>query len=449
MSIFADCETASQRRIDAALNHADDTQSVFLGQGMIARVGECFRSRFESSKVKIVADRVTFDLVGRRIETDLRNEGVLGVESAFLFPEGVHADRENLDRLRAVLAETDAIPIAVGSGTINDLTKRAAFETERSYMVVATAASMDGYTAFGASIELNGFKQTMNCPAPRIVLADIDILCGAPCELNAAGYADLLAKIPAGADWILADFIGTEPLDFVAWHIVQDQLRDCLAKPEEVIAGEKRSILGLFEGLILSGLAMQKAKSSRTASGAEHLFSHLWDNQHHTFCGKTPFHGFKVGIGSMLTSRLYEEVFKLSETDFIESGNRIESFYRPWSAIEQAVKSHFGTNELAKQVLEQSRRKHASIYEAKRRLAMFAENWSELRRKLLSQVVPALEIRDMLRRSGAPFEPEQIGIDRKHLRLSFEQAQLIRCRYNVLDFVLETGNWDRLVPTLF
>ena len=34
-------------------------------------------------------------------------------------------------------------------------------------MSVATAASMDGYTAFGAAITKEGYKQTMTCPAPR------------------------------------------------------------------------------------------------------------------------------------------------------------------------------------------------------------------------------------------------------------------------------------------
>ena len=56
--------------------------------------------------------------------------------------------------------------MAVGSGSLNDIVKRAAHETGRPYLVVATAASMDGYTAFGAAITRDGYKQTMTCPAP-------------------------------------------------------------------------------------------------------------------------------------------------------------------------------------------------------------------------------------------------------------------------------------------
>ena len=88
----------------------------------------------------------------------------------------LHATDAAVEHVRLGLAAHDAIPIAVGSGTINDLAKRAAYELKRPYMVVATAASMDGYTAFGASINYRGAKQTLFCPAPKAVIADSDIL---------------------------------------------------------------------------------------------------------------------------------------------------------------------------------------------------------------------------------------------------------------------------------
>ena len=124
----------------------------------------------------------------------------------------------------------DAIPVAVGSGTINDLVKLAAHRSGRPYLCAATAASMDGYTAFGASITHEGAKQTFHCPAPRAVIADIAVMKGAPSDMSASGYADLLAKVTAGADWLLADALGVEALDETAWQLVQGGLRDALAR---------------------------------------------------------------------------------------------------------------------------------------------------------------------------------------------------------------------------
>jgi glycerol-1-phosphate dehydrogenase [NAD(P)+] len=353
-----------------------------------------------------------------------------------------HADSKHLEEVRCFLAKTDAIPIAVGSGTINDLVKRAAFECQRSYMIIGTAASMDGYTSFGASIEVDGMKQTLTCFAPRVVLIDLDVLEHAPQELNAAGYADLLAKIPAGADWILADKIGTEPIHRTAWDIVQKPLRQWLADPEGVAKNDPSALCLLIEGLIMSGLAMQIAKTSRTASGAEHQFSHLWDNQHHTFQGKTPSHGFKVGIGSIAVSLLYEKILALTKEEFSKSKQNIAATKRSWQEIEQSVQKNFGNGNLAKQVLEQCRQKYVELPEIIRRFDIFLEHWDELKEELQRQLLPAVTVCEMLRKAKAPSSSEEIGIDHDRLLRSFRQAQLIRYRYNILDFVMETGHWE-------
>ena len=90
---------------------------------------------------------------------------------------------------------------------------------------------MDGYTAFGASITFEGSKQTFDCPAPIGVAADLEVIAAAPEGLNASGYADLVAKCPAGADWILADGLGIDPIDPANWEMVQTRLRYWMADP--------------------------------------------------------------------------------------------------------------------------------------------------------------------------------------------------------------------------
>ena len=142
----------------------------------------------------------------------------------------------------------EAVPVAVGSGTINDLTKLAAHRTGRRYVAVGTAASMDGYTAYGASITYNGSKQTFPCPAPIAVVADLDVMRAAPAELNAAGYADLMAKTVAGADWLLADAVGNEAINPGAWDIIQGRLREVLANPAGVRAGDLETLNRLAQG---------------------------------------------------------------------------------------------------------------------------------------------------------------------------------------------------------
>ena len=169
----------------------------------------------------IVADDRTDSAAGRDVRDSFRRAGI-ACEGTFLFGPDVSAEHSFVETLQAALGATRAIPVAVGSGTINDLTKLAAHRLGRPYMVVATAASMDGYTAYGASITYRGSKQTFDCPAPRAVLADLDVIARAPPGMNASGYADLLAKGVAGADWILADAAGEEPIDPTVWATVQE-----------------------------------------------------------------------------------------------------------------------------------------------------------------------------------------------------------------------------------
>ena len=153
--------------------------------------------------------------------------------------------------------------------------------------------------------------------------------------MNASGYADLLAKSVAGADWILADAAGDEPIEPATWATVQDSLPSWVDSPAGVARGDLGCLQRLVVGLLMSGFAMQRARSSRPASGAEHQFSHLWDMQHHTHNGAPPFHGFKVGIGTLASLALYEVLLRrdLERLDVDDAVAR-------WPSFAQCQRSH-------------------------------------------------------------------------------------------------------------
>ena len=75
--------------------------------------------------------------------------------------------------MRAATAEADAL-VAVGSGTINDLCKYAAFLDRKPYAVFGTAPSMNGYTSVSAAITEHG-HQEIACPPPRRVGVFLDL----------------------------------------------------------------------------------------------------------------------------------------------------------------------------------------------------------------------------------------------------------------------------------
>jgi len=437
------------QRVNDALWDGAMTRRVVVGTNVLETVGDCFRQCFGEATPLVVADRNTFEAAGRRVQQQLAAFSPRSLAPLLFEEQNLCAEYRHVERLKDALAESGAVAISVGAGTINDLAKRASAECQQSYMSVATAASMDGYTSFGASVMCDGHKQTLPCAAPRVVVVDFDVLAAAPPRLNAAGYADLLAKVPAGADWLLADALGIEPIDGRAWSLVQSRLQRWLHNPSAVRRGDRAALAGLIEGLLMTGLAMQRTGTTRPASGAEHQFSHLWDMQHHTHRGAAPMHGEKVGLGSIASSAVYERVL-CQESDAICSDlEQVRHRWPTWEALEAATRASFDDPRLADQIVEQQRQKYVGVDELSDRLARLKSCWGDLRQRLGEQLLPAEQVCHILEAAGAPHRPEDIGISRERLRESYNVAQQIRTRYTVLDFVLQTGWWDDCVESLF
>src|SRR5207249_2924402 len=121
--------------------------------------------------------------------------------------------------------------------------------------------------------------------------------------------------------------------------------------PAGARAGRASAILPLVEGLMLGGFAMQWAKSSRPASGAEHQFSHLWDMEHHTHLGEAPSHGFKVGIATLAVTALYEQLLRrpMEQLDV----ERCVSHWPDKGEAEAATRTRFAADEFAATALEE------------------------------------------------------------------------------------------------
>lgn len=434
-------------QITEALKTATDTQDVVLGEGALGAVGETFKRNFGDATAVIVADGITWDVAGPQVEQSLRDAGCPMVDP-YVYPgrPTLYAKHENCAPLAESLRGHDAIPVAVGAGTLNDLVKRSAHEVDRPYMVVGTAASMDGYTAFGASLAVAGHKQTMTCPAPRALVADIEVLVDAPDRMTASGYGDLLGKIPAGADWILADALGVEPIDDVVWARVQGPLRDAVGRPAELQAGDRAAMDALIEGLVMSGLAMQAAQSSRPASGAEHQFSHLWEMEGLGRDEDPPLsHGFKVGLGTVSIAALYERVLArdLSAID-------VDALVDAWPSQEEMEQSVRAVHDLLEDMaVEQTLAKYLTGDQLRERLERLRDVWPQVRERLVDQLLPPEQLEQMLQAAGCPTRPSQIGLDMDAFRATYTRAQMIRTRYTILDVAKEAGILDDCVEELF
>jgi glycerol-1-phosphate dehydrogenase [NAD(P)+] len=444
--------SVDERRIREALREATDTQDVLIGEAVLDSVAEVFERSFEDSAAIVVADEHTLEVAGDTVGRALAAGGHELMEP-FVFPgePTLHADYEHVETLTQSLRDHRAVPVAVGSGTINDLAKRAAHECERPYMTVATAASMDGYTSFGASITKEGFKQTMECPAPRALVADLAVLTEAPGPMTSSGYGDLLAKITAGADWLVADALEVELIKPQEWSLVQGRLREATGRPADLHAGDPRAMERLIEGLIMSGLAMQGASSSRPASGAEHQFSHLWEMEglgQDPEGGEPPLsHGFKVAVGTVSIAALYERVLA-RDLASLDTKAAVRA-WPSWEEVERRVRDAFAGTPVEDAAVTESQAKYVGAATLSQRLDLLRERWSDLRDRIREQLIAADQVRAQLSDAECPTTPAEIGLSAERFKATYDRARMIRRRYTILDLANEAGVLDDCVEELF
>ena len=434
--------------IETALQRARDTKALEFGEGAMERLPKMLEALFPGKKVVIVADDNTYNAAGRKVCGILDAAGTQ-MEDSFIFkdPE-LYAEWSYLQQLEAYLKERDAVPVAVGSGVINDLTKLASHHLGRRYVIVGTAASMDGYTAYGASITYEGNKQTFDCPAPLGVVFDPAVAAKAPAGMSASGYADLLAKVPAGADWIISDAVGSEAIDDFAFGLVQKNLRKALSDPAAVADGDVEATGMLADGLIMSGFAMQAISSSRPASGTDHQFSHFWDMEGLCYNGRHVSHGFKVGIGTMVSTACLE--FLISKDLTRLDIDACVAAWPTWEAQEAYIRKIFeGKPGHLARGLAESRAKYCGPEGIRCQLNAIVAVWPELRERIREQIIPFDDVKEMLRLVGAPSRPEEIGVSKARLRDTFKCIPFMRNRYTGIDLIYRAGLLDEVTEHIF
>ena len=413
-----------------------ETKVFVLDSNAISETPQVLKDHFPASTVQIIADDNTYAVAGKDVY-DLCRKSNLPCSEPIVLPgkPKLHPDYAISEALAEKLT-ADTIPVAVGSGVINDLVKCAAAIKNLKYICLPTAPSVDGYTASGGAMSVNGQKKTVPCPAPYAVIADRKILGTAPRPMMAAGYADLMSKITGGVDWIIADELNIEKIDPAIWSMVQDDLLDNLADPDDL---EK-----LFLGLAATGFAMLLYSDSRPASGGEHLCSHVWEMEHLTFEGDEPSHGFKVGIGVMAIAQLHEFILNTPVEKARAMAKAPLTREERIAEIDQLlIKGCYG-NSIAGVALEKT--PFNEDMQARRELIF--SHWEKLQERMKTKHIAVEKLRMMLKNAQAPTHFAEIGLSEEQFFHGIKTAQLIRKRYTSLDMLYEAGLLDAALQTI-
>ncbi|HWK33758.1 MAG TPA: sn-glycerol-1-phosphate dehydrogenase, partial [Hyphomicrobium sp.] len=422
------------------------TRQVFVSSSALAFLPDAVRAAGGRAPL-IVADQNTMKAAGRDALAILEQAGFPSSAPVVLDAAPRVKPHAALARdIAGTIKEQGAIPVSVGSGVINDLTKYAAELAGAPYICVATAASMDGYAASGAALLDDGFKRTLDCAPPVSVIADLDVIARAPARMAGWGYGDLAGKIVAGADWKLADLLGEEPINPEPFALVQGNVRGWLSQPEAIGSGNPAALGDLVNGLLVSGFAMQAHGNSRPASGAEHLISHVWEMERLTYQGEPAAHGACVGIGTVAILALYEWFLAqdIDETVIAQARGIASS---P-EAVEAEIEAAFSDSHIADSARTEMRIKMERMARRTERLAALAANWPALREELRRYCISPDEMESWLRAAGAAAHPGDLGVPLAQLAKEYRRARLIRRRFTILDLLDDLGWLDRGIAAL-
>lgn len=247
--------------------------ALYYGEGIKDFLAEKVQVSFDSSEIKISHEAVTST-----------NE----IDDIF------HEAQRIPQRVKAV--------VAIGGGKAIDYCKYLAFVNQLPVVVVPTIISNDGFASPFSSLVVNGKRRTVKTIIPHGVLLDTEILRKSPEKFLYSGIGDLFCKYTAVFDWKEAFRKRGRPLNDFAAVISLNAADTFYYYPNKDFANLEYLRI-IASSLLMTGVAMEIAGSSRPASGSEHLISHAYDR----ISSQPSLHGLQVGVASYAVSYLQSE----------------------------------------------------------------------------------------------------------------------------------------------
>ena len=281
--------------------HLMTTELCVIEAGCLARADEYIKEYGFSGRSAAIYDENTYNAEGLiRPRADIE---------IILPAECLHANERGVELLATQIPADCGYLIAVGSGTIHDLTRYCAHERNIPFISCPTAASVDGFCSSVAAMTWHGYKKTFTAVAPRIVLADLRVISKAPMRLSRSGFGDMIGKFIALSDWKISNILTDEYFCHTIYSMTLEATKAVLESADGIAKGDLEAFEHLTYGLLLSGVAMQLLGNSRCASGAEHHISHLIEMQPKALgLSSSALHGEKVGVGTLLACGEYKKL---------------------------------------------------------------------------------------------------------------------------------------------
>lgn len=419
--------------------HLSDIKSLIIGNGAIKNLPEELK-KLNNKKVFLLADINTYPLAGEKIVKLLSESGFS--YSEYIFNEKhLEPDEKSVGSAFMHYDTSCDVIVALGSGVINDIGKILSNIANVPYIIIATAPSMDGYASASSSMVLDGVKVTLLTKCADVIIGDTDILKNAPLNMLKAGLGDMLAKYISICEWRIGNLITGEYYCETIADLVRKALAKCVSNSEALLIRDDAAVEAVFEGLVISGIAMAYAGVSRPASGVEHYFSHLWDMRGLEFKMPVDLHGIQCAAGTFIALKLYEKIKQITP-DKEKALKYVKEFNFDLWADELRV--FLGSGAEAIIALEAKEQKYDAQKHVKR-LNLIIDNWDKIV-KIINDEIPDINVLTKLYNTiGLPKAPDEMGISSELLPMTFKASKDIRDKYVLSRLAWDLGIIDEII----
>jgi len=372
------------------------------------------------SRFAVIGDVDTYAALGERVASALASRFTV---QRIVLPSHPHCDVATIDQIGAGLDPVDAV-IAIGSGTINDLSKMVALARDVPQLVFGTAPSMNGYTSVSASVTERGFKRSVRARTPLGVFLDLGVLAAAPKRLIRAGLGDSVCRPTAQTDWLMSHLLLDTPYSTVPFVLLADDEPRLFGDAAALVSDTRDTgaMRALARTLVLSGFGMTLAGGSHPASQGEHLISHYLEMMKPAHLAEA-HHGEQIGVAAIVMAAIQQRVIDRDAPLPLA----------PETLTRDDVIAHFGPalgetcwRELSAKALDAARADAIN--------ARVAASWPAIRARLAATAATPAHIQSILASAGAPTSPADLHYPDALFATAVAHAREIRDRFTFLDW---------------
>lgn len=402
--------------------HTTGTKRLVVECGAIAKLPQLLRA-FGIKKPFLLSGQKTFAAAGNRVVQALKQAGI--PFSSYVFPKSPVLPTEHSIGSAVMHFDhsCDAV-IGIGSGVINDLGKLLAKISKCTYMIVATAPSMDGYASATSSMECDGHKVSLNTTFASAIIGDLDVLCQAPMHMIHAGIGDMIAKYVSICEWQIGNLLLDEYYCPVIAQLVTVALQRCIDAAPLLATRDPAAIKAVMDGMAITGMAMNYAGLSRPASGMEHYFSHIWDMRGLAFGTQTDLHGIQCGIGTLFCLKIYDYI-RTIVPNRQKALDAVSAFsLETWN---QQLREYIGPGANAMIRSEECDGKYDPVKHAQR-LDKIIANWQNIL-SIIDTIPSYADLYQFMQSNAIPVNPSGFGVTDDDVRICFTMTKDIRDKY--------------------